>query len=49
MLNGDPVQSDLNISDQFIVLEVVNKVTNMTKMSKLLTATSLLDEFTSCD
>jgi len=49
MLNGDPVLNDLDSSDRLIVLEVINKVIDTTKMSKLLTTTSLIDVFTSRD
>jgi len=37
MLNGNPVLNDLDSSDRLIVLEVVNKVIDMTEMSKVLT------------
>jgi len=41
MLNGDPVLlSDLDSSDRLIVLEVINKVVDMTEMSELLTTKS---------
>jgi len=39
MLNGDPVLSDLDSFDRLIVLEVINKAFDMTK---LLTTTNLL-------
>jgi len=43
MLNGNPVLSDLDSSDQLIAVEVINKVVDMTEMSKLLTTASLID------
>ena len=49
MLNGDPALNDLDSSGLLIVLEVVNKVVDMSAMSMLLTTISLIDVFTSCD
>jgi len=40
VLNENPVLSDLDGSDRLIVLEIINKVGDMTEMSKLLTTTS---------
>ena len=37
---NDPVLSYLDSSDRLIVLEVINKVVDMTKMSKLLMITN---------